>query len=517
MGVAITTGHGGGIRAATSRPAEDPADVVAAAADFAAMLAGRGFPSPDSGLSHSPAPGEGRSPGRRAPLSSERAAVEATREREPERRRDDGLRTAETSRGAERTTRRDREATRGTERTEAFREREVAARTSTNRSRESDSADPSPADESEPNSTATGKATVRNAGSGHAGASRAAAPVDGTRNTSETPAVGGSNGPRNAAAVEVATPVGPKAVAEGVAGRSASDAEGVDALDATSGGDGDAVSSPEVVDETVEISEDARSARHAPRVSADTRSVPSAVTAAVSTSDVVSPERAASPLSSTTTTAMTDVVRVAPTAVSAATATADVDADANGSGAQGQGGTANGGGSAGAAGPAAAPGSSTSFAGPRLVQTASVLPGQGSSAPSWVERVSERMRLTTTSDRIELRLELEPRGLGQIDVRLRLDADGLRAMIVAENEQTRALLANQQHLLEAALADEDVRLSSFDLDAGGNETSEGDARPDGQGRPAGASAETSRQDSEPSTTTTVAADNLGPGRLSLRV
>jgi len=95
---------------------------------------------------------------------------------------------------------------------------------------------------------------------------------------------------------------------------------------------------------------------------------------------------------------------------------------------------------------------------------ASILPQSSGSSPSWVEHVAERARLTRGAERVELRLQLEPRGLGRIEVRLHLDGDGLRAVVVAEHEQARALLAGQQNRLEAALAREDLHLSSFELE-----------------------------------------------------
>ena len=66
----------------------------------------------------------------------------------------------------------------------------------------------------------------------------------------------------------------------------------------------------------------------------------------------------------------------------------------------------------------------------------------------------------------EIRLQLEPEGLGHIDVRLHLQPDGVRAVIVAEHESTRALLASQQHVLQDAFNRSDLRLSGFSVDVG---------------------------------------------------
>lgn len=166
-----------------------------------------------------------------------------------------------------------------------------------------------------------------------------------------------------------------------------------------------------------------------------------------------------------------------PTTLVQAAATASL-----GTGAQGQGGEGGqspsdgGAGGRSAAGAAAAVGASTTTAGRSAVTTATIFPEGESTGPSWVERISERIRLTRGADRVELRLELTPKGLGQIDVRLRMDGEGLHATIVAEHEQTRALLAHQQHRLEAALEQEDLHLAGFDLGLEGDADGEPAAR-----------------------------------------
>jgi flagellar hook-length control protein FliK len=86
--------------------------------------------------------------------------------------------------------------------------------------------------------------------------------------------------------------------------------------------------------------------------------------------------------------------------------------------------------------------------------------------PRWSERVADAVRLSALRGGGDIRLQLEPEGLGHIDVRLQLHQDGVRAVIVAEHESTRQLLANQQHLLQDAFARSDLRLSDFSVDVG---------------------------------------------------
>lgn len=84
----------------------------------------------------------------------------------------------------------------------------------------------------------------------------------------------------------------------------------------------------------------------------------------------------------------------------------------------------------------------------------------------WSERVSDAVRLSALRGGGEIRLQLEPEGLGHIDVRLHLHADGVRAVIVAEHESTRALLQSQQHVLQDAFGRSELRLSGFSVDVG---------------------------------------------------
>jgi flagellar hook-length control protein FliK len=100
---------------------------------------------------------------------------------------------------------------------------------------------------------------------------------------------------------------------------------------------------------------------------------------------------------------------------------------------------------------------------PRTPHTAQ-LPG-GIEA-RWGERVADALRLSAVRGGGEIRLQLEPEGLGHIDVRLHLQSDGVRAVIVAEHESTRALLTSQQHVLQDAFNRSDLRLSGFSVDVG---------------------------------------------------
>lgn len=267
----------------------------------------------------------------------------------------------------------------------------------------------------------------------------------------------------------------------------------------------------ELVAESVEVAEDAAAAEPESRASRPTATAAPVLRASeIARVGEARPELALAPAAgaTTTTTASEAALRVVET-----TASADVGGSgangSGGSGSPGQGDASAGARAAHAVGAASAPATSARSA----VVAASVFPEGGDAAPSWVERIAERMRLARSSDRVELRLALVPKGLGPIDVRLRLDAEGLHATIVAEHEQTRALLAGQQHRLEAALAQEDLNLSSFDLgldDGGGqDEAPRGERREGGSGARADRSAPES-EESQPAANVS----STVPGRLS---
>jgi len=138
--------------------------------------------------------------------------------------------------------------------------------------------------------------------------------------------------------------------------------------------------------------------------------------------------------------------------------------------------------------------------------------------PRWSERVSDAVRLSALRGGGEIRLQLEPEGLGHIDVRLDLHADGVRAVIVAEHESTRALLQSQQQVLHDAFGRSDLRLAGFSVDVGSGGAAAFQRGTDGgEGGHAPAAAP-----SAPSTTTsTDAADaastTAGNGRVNVRV
>lgn len=98
--------------------------------------------------------------------------------------------------------------------------------------------------------------------------------------------------------------------------------------------------------------------------------------------------------------------------------------------------------------------------------------------PSWVDRLASPDGLAATRRGHALHLDLEPNGLGRIEVRLSFGRDGVRASLITEHEHTRALLASQHPQLAAALERNDLRLESFLVDVGAQGGGEGrqDAR-----------------------------------------
>ena len=139
----------------------------------------------------------------------------------------------------------------------------------------------------------------------------------------------------------------------------------------------------------------------------------------------------------------------------------------------------------------------------------------------WAERVVESVRVATLRGGGEMRLRLEPAGLGHIDVRITLAHDGIHAAIVAEHDSTRALLRSEQHLLHAALERSELRLAGFSVDVGSGSAS-------GAFAEAREGAMALRRDAAPAGEAEVAPEQVaaiatrapataGPGHLSVRV
>jgi len=107
---------------------------------------------------------------------------------------------------------------------------------------------------------------------------------------------------------------------------------------------------------------------------------------------------------------------------------------------------------------------------------ASLRGGEGTEMPSWIERLTSPQRLALSRNADALTFDLEPNGLGRIEVRLSFGRDGVRAQVFAEHEHTRTLLVNQQPALAAAFERNDLRLESFLVDLGLGADGQQDAR-----------------------------------------
>jgi hypothetical protein len=92
-----------------------------------------------------------------------------------------------------------------------------------------------------------------------------------------------------------------------------------------------------------------------------------------------------------------------------------------------------------------------------------IAPESSERLPSWVTRVREGLRAAGRRA-FEMRIELDPPSLGHIDVRLRILGGEVRAVVSAEQEATRGLLAEQRQIFERALAREALDLRGFDVD-----------------------------------------------------
>lgn len=134
----------------------------------------------------------------------------------------------------------------------------------------------------------------------------------------------------------------------------------------------------------------------------------------------------------------------------------------------------------------------------------------------WAERVVESVRLATVRGGGEMRLRLEPAGLGHIDVRISLTHDGVRATIVAEHDSTRALLDREQHLLHAALERSELRLAGFSVDVGFGSSGSAFREAEERAHVLGSSPRLAADSEVPPVHEMIAA-TAEPGRLSVRV
>ncbi len=81
----------------------------------------------------------------------------------------------------------------------------------------------------------------------------------------------------------------------------------------------------------------------------------------------------------------------------------------------------------------------------------------------------ERGVIARVRDGGEMRLALQPAGLGEVELRVAVRDGGVHAHLATAHEEARQLLTSHRHDLETALQRYHLRLDSFDVDVGGRE------------------------------------------------
>jgi hypothetical protein len=81
----------------------------------------------------------------------------------------------------------------------------------------------------------------------------------------------------------------------------------------------------------------------------------------------------------------------------------------------------------------------------------------------------------------QMRLAVRPEGLGELDIRVAVRESGVHATIGAQHDEARQLLNSQRADLEAALERHNLRLDSFSVDVGGQESRSGMRHEDAHG------------------------------------
>jgi hypothetical protein len=93
------------------------------------------------------------------------------------------------------------------------------------------------------------------------------------------------------------------------------------------------------------------------------------------------------------------------------------------------------------------------------------------SARTDVERLVrlDELRPVRVRDGGEMRLEVSPEGLGRVEVRVAVRADGVHAALYAQQDHARDALVAHRPALEAALGRSQLRLETFSVGLGQHE------------------------------------------------
>lgn len=84
--------------------------------------------------------------------------------------------------------------------------------------------------------------------------------------------------------------------------------------------------------------------------------------------------------------------------------------------------------------------------------------------PGWTEKLAQHMRSLEGQDRNHLTLELEPKELGRLSVRIETQHNQVTAFIVADSERARALLMQNTSLLHNSLHEQGLVLDQIAVD-----------------------------------------------------
>ncbi len=85
-----------------------------------------------------------------------------------------------------------------------------------------------------------------------------------------------------------------------------------------------------------------------------------------------------------------------------------------------------------------------------------------------LRQISEKMQSAIRAGVHEVRVQLRPEALGEVNLRIRMEGDVVFARIQVENQQVKAIVESNLQSLKSALEEQNLHAGTFSVDVGGN-------------------------------------------------
>jgi len=88
-----------------------------------------------------------------------------------------------------------------------------------------------------------------------------------------------------------------------------------------------------------------------------------------------------------------------------------------------------------------------------------------------IDQIINRLSVRSNGSQSEVKIRLDPPSLGTVRMNISTSADGVRTLIVAENQAVKQLIENNLSQLRDSMANQGLKLDGFSVEVGGDSNS----------------------------------------------